>query len=92
MWSLTRRPKGQAFEVTIDKSAGGKLGVNVEHVEGCLVLRRVDEGGLVYQHNLAGEHMLLPGDQVVGADLKFGCLAASPARSERGSGQRSSVE
>ncbi|CAK9075189.1 unnamed protein product [Durusdinium trenchii] len=54
VWSLTRRPAGpEVFEVQIEKGEG-KLGINVDLLDGRsgLLLRRVD-AGLLQRHNVA---------------------------------------
>ncbi|CAJ1390942.1 unnamed protein product [Effrenium voratum] len=74
VWALARRRHGlDEIEVTLEKEPPDvRLMINVDHLDGQsgLLLRRVDQGGLVYQHNVkvaesgAGD-LLLPGDRIL---------------------------
>eukprot|EP00930_Biecheleria_cincta_P002625 TRINITY_DN10362_c0_g1_i1.p1 TRINITY_DN10362_c0_g1~~TRINITY_DN10362_c0_g1_i1.p1 ORF type:complete len:901 (-),score=172.67 TRINITY_DN10362_c0_g1_i1:81-2783(-) len=71
-WGITRRPRYPTeFQIEISKDGKQKLGVNVDHLDGCsgLLVRRVDPG-LVEGHNRAVRTsqpamLVLPGDKIL---------------------------
>lgn len=84
-WGITRRPRFPTdFQIEIKKDGTQKLGVNVDHLDGCsgLLVRRVDPG-LVDAHNRTVQssepaRLVLPGDKIVavnGTPLSAGAKA-----------------